>query len=366
MSRSNKVFAVVSGIVMLLCVGGFFTRCTTTNQRSGSKLNRPLRVGLTSWPGYAGGVVANGGFRPNRDSIYFKKYGLEVEFVLVEDIDARIKALAKGGSQGLDIVWSTVDFFASEGPNLVKSGVHPKAIMQVDWSQGGDAVVAAEDIHTVQDLKGKKVSLVEFTPSHWLFENILKNSGLSSEDQANIRKSLVFAQDITAARQAFVTNQVNATVVWEPEVSQALKRRAGSHILTSSAEYKNLIADIMVTQEGFIQNHRDVIEAFIRGWFDGVAEANARPDTAVKLLMQEELLFRDLGPEVTKQSLGWVKLTDLDDNKRMFGLDGSAPLFDELFSRAAQTWLERGYITEQLPAIDAKDDSSLKVIYAKP
>ena len=61
------------------------------------RLSRPLIVGLVSWPGYAGGIVANNGFVPADQSTFFEKYGLHVKFVLVEDIDARGKAFAKGG-----------------------------------------------------------------------------------------------------------------------------------------------------------------------------------------------------------------------------------------------------------------------------
>ena len=46
-------------------------------------LDRPLIVGIVSWPGYAGGIVANGGFKENPESIYTKKYGLPVRFVLI-------------------------------------------------------------------------------------------------------------------------------------------------------------------------------------------------------------------------------------------------------------------------------------------
>lgn len=39
-------------------------------------LGRPLRVGVVTWPGYAGGILANNGFRPNKDCIYYQKNNL--------------------------------------------------------------------------------------------------------------------------------------------------------------------------------------------------------------------------------------------------------------------------------------------------
>src|SRR5436305_1051096 len=64
---------------------------------TGGLLGRPLRVGIRTWPGYAGGIVANNGFKPNMDSIYYRQYNLCVEFMLIEDVDTRAKALARGG-----------------------------------------------------------------------------------------------------------------------------------------------------------------------------------------------------------------------------------------------------------------------------
>src|SRR5687768_16988269 len=74
-------------------------------------LGRPLRVGIVTWPGYAGGIVANNGFAPNRESIYWNGHKLLVEFLLMEDVDVRATAFARGGPDGVDIVWSTVDFW---------------------------------------------------------------------------------------------------------------------------------------------------------------------------------------------------------------------------------------------------------------
>src|SRR5262249_52439944 len=72
-------------------------------------LGRPLIVGIVYWPGYAGGIFANNGFEPNKDCIYWKKYNLQVKFVNIDDPDQANKAFAKGGPDGVDIVWSTVD-----------------------------------------------------------------------------------------------------------------------------------------------------------------------------------------------------------------------------------------------------------------
>lgn len=326
--------------------------------------DRPLRVGVVTWPGYAGGIVANNGFKPNENCIYWNKHKIKVEFLLMEDVDVRAKAFASGGADGVDIVWSTVDFWANELPGFIKNGVKARAIMQVDWSRGGDAIVADPSIKRIEDLRGKKVSLALFTPSHWLLEYSLTNSSLDEIAQSEIVKSLVGKNASPDARADFVANKVDAAVVWEPDVTEALQKRPGSQILLSTKTAANLIADLMVAREDFINENKDLIKKFVQGWLDGTEEANRRPEQVVQLLMDNEPLYKDLGPETTRAGLPTVKWADLSDNTKMFGLDGSEPLFDRIFKEASGAWVRRGYITQPVTPDQAKDDRFLKEIWA--
>ena len=320
-----------------------------------------LIVGIVTWPGYAGGIVANNGFKPNKDSIYFSRYGLNVEFKLMEDVDARAKAFANGS---VDVVWSTVDFWANELPGFLKGGVKARAIMQVDWSQGGDAIVADNSIQKIEDLKGKKISLTLQTPSQWLLEYGISHSGLTDADQAQIVKGLVGKNASPDARDDFIAKRVDAAVVWEPDVSDAIKKRANSHRLFTSATANHIIADLMVAREDFIKEHPDRIEKFIRGWFDGTEQANKQPDTVARLLMENEPVYQTVGAAETRSELGTVKWATLQDNAEMFGLDSkTAPRFDSIFSDAGKAWVNRGIIQATVAAGVAKDTQFLQKIY---
>lgn len=326
-------------------------------------LGRPLRVGIVSWPGYAGGIVANNGFKPNTESIFWNN-NLIVEFVLVEDADLRAKAFARGGPLGLDIVWSTVDFWANELPGFKKEGINARAIMQVDWSRGGDAIVADGGITKVEDLRGKKISLAALTPSEWLLTYSLDRSSLSEPDKDQIFKNLYKKNASPDARADFIAGKVDATVVWEPDVTAALKR-PGSHILLSTKTSGKLIADVVVAREEFIKQYPDVIRAFIKGWLDGTEQANRKPDQVVKLLMENEDLYNDLGEAATRAGLSTVRWATLLDNARMFGFNGSKPLFDTLFGDASDAWLKRGIIGTVVDPADARDVRILKEIFDK-
>jgi NitT/TauT family transport system substrate-binding protein len=365
-----KLPVLLALVIAAGAVGGYWMMKGkgTANEVPGRSASRPLRVGVVTWPGYAGGIVANNGFKPNTDCLYYKRHKLYVEFLLMEDVDARAKAFARGGKDGVDIVWSTVDFWANELPGFIKNDTKARAIMQVDWSRGGDAIVADKSITKIEDLYGKKISLALFTPSHWLLEYSLQNSSLDDAKQTQIVKSLVGKNASPDARADFVAGKVDAAVVWEPDVQEALQKRPGSHILVSSKEANKLIADLMVAREEFIRDHPDVIEDFIQGWVvDGTEEANRNPDLVANLLMQNESVYKDLGLETTKSNLASVKWADLSDNAEMFDLDSRdpQPLFDRIFTQAGKSWVARGYISSPVAPKDAKDDSFLRKIYGK-
>ena len=84
-------------------------------------------------------------------------------------------------------------------------------------------------------------------------------------------------------------------MVWEPDVTEALQQRPGSHILVSSKTAANLISDIMVAREDFIKDHPDVIKAFVQGWLEGTVEANRDPNKVAQLLVDNEPLYKELG-----------------------------------------------------------------------
>jgi outer membrane protein OmpA-like peptidoglycan-associated protein len=119
----------------------------------------------------------------------------------------------------------------------------------------------------------------------------------------------------------------------------------------------------MVVREDFINQHPDVIKAFIEGWLDGTAEAKRNSDLVVKLFMENESLYKDLGPDLTRRELDNVKWADLGENNLMFGLDGGSALFSSIFRQAGQAWVRRGYIRQTVDPSQAKEDRFLRKIY---
>ncbi len=311
------------------------------------KLGRPLVVGINTWAGHAPGIVSNGGLEPDPKAIYKTRYGLDVKFVLLEDPQAKLTAFVKGD---IDVMWDTVDSWAREASTLAEQGFAAKAIIQQDWSRGGDGIVSLKTINSVEDLKGKTIATTRYTPSHWLLLYLLSQSGLSPEDKKLIEKNLVFTNEAPLAAAAFRGKKVDAAVTWEPDLSGAVKAREDdAHLLVTTAAATNVIADCLVARKDVIDKAPETVAAFVHGWFDGIDELARDPASSNAIVAKALKLQAD---DVSGMLSG-LKLTPFADNALFFGLSGGEHAqFSSLFDTAFIVWRKQGVVSK---AVDSKD-----------
>lgn len=124
--RKLTVFSKL--LITLLIVGGLFFGYTylknngyleglTDNGGGTEKPKKPakkdknadvINIGVVTWGGYAGGQYFNEGFEANTDSRFYKDYGFQVEFKILDDFIASRKAFENDEVQ---LLWATVDAF---------------------------------------------------------------------------------------------------------------------------------------------------------------------------------------------------------------------------------------------------------------
>jgi len=303
----------------------------------GSRLRRPIRVAIVTWGGYAGGIYANNGFAPNRDCVFNRDFGIEVELLVIDDFEKSRDAFRAGGDKGgVDIMWSTVDAYALEYGGLRR--LEPKAILQYDWSRGGDAIAVDGSIGSVTDLRGKKVAVAEATPSHYFALYVLTQGGLTNRDI-----SWVFTTSAVEAANVFKAGRVDAAVSWSPDVYIAARERPGAKILASTREASNLIADIFVARGDFLAEHPEDARRFVAGWLKGVELANANPDKTAALLARS---FSGIGLEDAKGMLEDVKLPVYAENRSFFEPQGALANYHTIYKTAQGIWRRIGKISE--------------------
>jgi NitT/TauT family transport system substrate-binding protein len=332
------------------------TGVSATSLAGSGKLSRTLVVGINTWAGHAPGIVFNAGMEPSSASLYTKRYGLSVKFVLLEDPAAKLAAFRKGD---VDIMWDTVDNWAREASILAEQGQQAKSIIMQDWSRGGDGIVSLNTIRSIEDLKGKKVACTQFTPSHFLLLYLLAQSGLTPGDRNEVERGIIFTQDAPAAAAMFKARQVDAAVTWEPDLSSAVTaRQDDAHILVSTTAATNIIADTLIARQDLIDQSPQTVADFVAGWLSGIDMIKSDPAATYALIGRELKLDAD----TVSGMLSGLKLTPYADNALFYGLSGGKAHYQTLFNTAFVIWRKKGLVTRPVDAREWVDTRFLQTL----
>jgi outer membrane protein OmpA-like peptidoglycan-associated protein/ABC-type nitrate/sulfonate/bicarbonate transport system substrate-binding protein len=320
-------------------------------------------VALSEWPGHMALVVGNGGLTTQPGSAAAGA-GLDLSIVFIEDAAKKNQALAEGK---VDFVWQTVDEMPINMAIYRDAKVDVRALVQIDWSRGGDACIASHEVKRVEDILGRRSAMMMFSPDHTVFEFMITNSRFTPAEIAQVRKDTMFSpDDFTYGRRLFVEGKVDVACLWEPDVTLALAGRPGSHRLFSTADATELVADVLLGRKSDLDSNPEMARQVAKVWFAGVRQANADRLSAGRFIASVVPRFRDeLGPEKTTAALDWVRFTDLSDNVRFFGLDGSSPAFDRVYNQADSIWITypQAKIEDRFAPSTLRDDRVVRKLW---
>ena len=347
------------------------TASVTTQQSLSSPFGtaeNPLKVSIVSFHGYAPGLLANGkSLKTTSDSIYART-GLNVEFIIQDDIPTLSTIFEAGTAQ---CAWRTSDFWAQEQPNLRNAGHDGRAVMIVDNTQGADAVLTADpSVQRIEDLAGKSIALLQFTPSHGMVIDALENSSLSAKKRESVKFVYINAEEGTAGvRAALESGSVEAAALWDPDLSLALRNTKGARTIYSTKTATNLIYDVMVCDKRFLDKEENVpvFQKFVSGWMEGVTAAKANPDDAVDALIKTEefftLLAKQEGNAFVKGLFSNIVWTGVAENARAQGLAGGTDHYSRVYQRFDQIYRAAGALANpKSPVIPAQESFDYRFI----
>ena len=330
----------------------------------------PLRVSIVSFHGYAPALVANGNSLTTKSGSIYAKQGLSVDFIIQDNIPTLTDIFESNTAQ---CAWRTSDFWAQEQPNLRNAKHDGRAVMIVDNTQGGDAIIAKDPaIQRVEDLVGKQVALLQFTPSHGLVIDAVDNSSLTARRKESVKYVFINAEEGTGGvRAAFESGNVDAAVLWDPDLALALKAVPGAHVVYSTKTATNLIYDVMVCDQRVLKTAEGAaaVQKFVTGWMQGVEAAKAKPDNAVEALIKTEeyfaLLAKDQGKPFVKSLFANLVWTGLDDNARILGLVGGTNHYERVYHRFDGIYRAAGALANPAsPVINPADSFDYRFIKA--
>ena len=279
-----------------------------------------VTMAFCTWTGYAPMFIA-------QEMGYFEEAGINMNIEIIEDESTYAALLVQG----------SVQFLATaQDPNIkmYANGAPSRFVLTMDASCGADGLVTTADVKTLDDLAGKTLALDTAASSYYFFLTALENG--SSLTEADI--TLAEMSDTTEAGLAFMSGQVDAAIMWEPELSEALETVEGAHALVTSADYPETILDTLVVNDAYAQEHPEVVEAVAEAWYKAVDYMKENPEEAYEMMAGgfEEVTAEDIAGDV--------------EGLQFFGREENETLNDSSTERSifaisqdmADFWMEKG------------------------
>ncbi len=203
----------------------------------------------------------------------YKKHGLSVKLQMFSDPALIPPALVSGSVQGAMVTYDQVI-------GQVAKGINHKVVLPIDYSNGGDAIVVANNISKITEFKGKKVGYNPLSPSDFLLTYALKQNGMTEKDITPV------SMTPEAVPAAMASGQMPVGVTYEPSLSQVLSQGGGKKfkVIFSSKEAPGLIADVLVFDDKYIKSNPKEVTAIIKGYLDGLEYIRQKPDEAAKII----------------------------------------------------------------------------------
>ncbi|PSB21828.1 myristoyl transferase [filamentous cyanobacterium CCP2] len=308
------------------------TPSSTTSSESTSTASNltSATFGINAWIGQAPLHIA-------REKGFFQEAGLDVSARAYGTNLESIPAFLVGRIEGCTAMPSSeVVSMASQGGDFRIVGV-------MDFSSGGDAILARNSIGDLQDFRGKAVAVQRGGLGHFFLLQVLQDVGLGESD---IR---IIDSGPEVAAQAYQAGNVEIAFTYSPYLETANAAQPDGRIIYDTSQKPTAIIDLNLVSTEFAQNYPEATQAFARGIFRAQEFLESNPDEA------HAIVARPLGlqPDEVREQLQGVEFPNLQTHLEMVNDSQS-----ELYLLNALTAMAE-FLQEQGQIVTIPDLSSL-------
>lgn len=301
--------------MLLICV--LLVSILLTGCGSKKKGASDVTMAFCTWTGYSPMFIA-------LENGYFEEAGINMDIQVIEDESTYTSLITKGSIQFLA---------TAQDPNIkmYANGADSRYLLTMDSSEGADGLVATAEIQSLDDLAGKSVALDKSASSYYFFLTALEKDSSLTEDDINV----LDMGDTTEAGLAFMAGNVDAAIMWEPELSEALETVEGAHTVITSADYPNTIMDSLVVNTKFAEENPEVVDAVAEAWYKAVDFLNENPEKAYELMASgfEEVTAEDIAADCEG-----LAIYGKAENEELI----SSGSIEAISQNMADFWMEKG------------------------
>jgi len=249
----------------------------------------PLRVATNLWPGYETLHLA-------QSLGYYKD--TPIQMVDLPSGSEEVRAFRNGNIEAAGISLDQALVLATTNPDV-------RIVTVMDFSEGGDVILAKPELSTLKALKGKRVGVEANALGAYVITRALETVGLSTKDIK------IVSLGLSEHERAFKDGTVDAVVTFGPARSKLLS--AGAKEVFTSAQIPGEVVDVLIVRESVIKNQPDAVQALVKGRFQALNYLASNPQEAAQRIAPRT----GVTPAQFLESLKGLRSPDLQQNQKL-------------------------------------------------
>jgi NitT/TauT family transport system substrate-binding protein len=230
----------------------------------------PLRIAINPWPGF--------------EYLYLAE---QLDLFAAEGVQVKVLQFgsAHDSSRAFDL--GQVDGYCSTPGGVLlsreQSPRQPQIVHVIDYSSGGDLIIAKAPISTLQQLVGKRVGVEPNSINSYVLARALRRAGLSLEQLTLINLGQ------NSMLEALENGVIDAAVSYPPFSVPMLKLTQYQEIFTTRS-IPGEVLDVIAFDASVLANRKPEVQAMLRALDAAYEYAKEHPDEANRLMATRESL----------------------------------------------------------------------------
>jgi len=228
----------------------------------------PIRVGINLWPGYEFLYLA-------QEKGFYRDEGVDVRLIEFNSLSDARRAFERGQ---IDAMGTTVIEVLQVRDHSARS---PKIVQVVDYSNGGDVIIARPGIKQVSDLRGTRIGVELASLGVYVLARGLAAGGLTLKDVIPI------SMDQLSMEEAFGKGDLDAVVSYPP-ISIKLLRDSKLNKVFSTAQIPGEVIDVIAVEEEIIAERPADVAKLLRAFQRAIEYSKQNREDAYRIMAARE------------------------------------------------------------------------------
>jgi len=253
----------------------------------------PLRVAVNPWPGYETLYLARSLGHYDNTPIELIDFPSGTEEVRAYQND-NVEAAAISLDQALVLATTNSDV---------------RIVTVMDFSEGGDVILAQPEISNLKALKGKRVGVEANALGAYIIARALEQAKMTPEEIE------IVSLGLSEHERAFNSGSIDAVVTFGFPRTRLLD--AGAKQLFDSSQIPGEIVDVLVVRQSVLEKQLEASQALVKGHFQALNYLKKHPQESAKRVAPRT----QITPEQFLESLQGLRSPDVRENQKLLGTE---------------------------------------------